>query len=66
MCNDVILVRDGAGYRVVFGHLRLAVELSASNELLVNVKGDGTALICKTRDGLLVNKDNYQLPLLAS
>ncbi len=65
MCTDVVLIRDGAGYRVVYGHLRLAVELSTSNELLVNVKGDGTALIFKTRDGLLVNKDNHQLPLLA-
>ncbi len=65
MCEDVILIRDGAGYRVVFGHLRLAAELSASSELLVNVKGDGTALVCKTRAGLQVNKDNSQLPLLA-
>lgn len=65
MCDDVVLIRDGAGYRVVFGHLRLAAELSESNELLVNVKGNGTALIFKTREGLLVTKDNHQLPLLA-
>jgi hypothetical protein len=66
MCADVVLARDGAGYRVVFGYLRLAAVMSSSNELLVDVKGDGTALVLKTPDGLLVNKDNHQLPLLKS
>jgi hypothetical protein len=66
MCAEVVLVQDGAGYRVVFGYLRLAAIMSASNELLVDVKGGGKALVLKTQNGLLVNKDNNQFPLLTS
>ena len=40
--------------------------MSTSSELLVDVKGAGKALVVKTRRGLLVDKDDHQLPLLPS
>jgi hypothetical protein len=64
MSSDVLIIREGNGYRVLFGYLRLAAVLSMANEVLVDVKGEGKAKIIKTPMGLLVNKDSLQLPLL--
>ena len=64
MSTDVMLIRDGLGYRVVFGHLRLAAELGLVDQVRVDVKDSGTATIFKTQFGLVVEKDNHRLPLL--
>ena len=64
MSDDILIVRDGEVYRVVFGHLRLSTVLSASQEAFVTVKGEGLAKVVKTSKGLQVTKDNFQLPLL--
>jgi hypothetical protein len=65
MDNEILLVRDGEGYRVLFGHLRLTSVLTMSTEVTVNVKGEqGRAKIIRTEEGLHVAKDNLQLPLL--
>jgi hypothetical protein len=64
MSDDILIVRDGDVYRVLFGHLRLSTMLSESNETFVNVKGEGQAKIIKTTKGLLVHRENWQLPLL--
>lgn len=66
MSDDILIVRDGEVYRVLFGHLRLSSMLSESNETFVNVKGEGQAKVIKTNKGLLVHKDSQQLPLLQS
>ena len=66
MSDDILIVRDGEVYRVLFGHLRLSSMLSESNETFVNVKGEGQAKVIKTNKGLLVHKDSHQLPLLQS
>jgi hypothetical protein len=64
MHADILIVRDGEGYRVLFGHLRLATVLSMSREVCVDIKGEGKASIIKTSSGLIVDKDSQQLPLL--
>jgi len=64
MSDDILIVRDGDVYRVLFGHLRLSSMLSESHETFVNVKGEGLARIVKTNKGLHVANDNFQLPLL--
>jgi hypothetical protein len=65
MDNEILLVRDGDGSRVLFGHLRLSSVLTTSSEVTVNVKGEqGRAKIVRTEEGLHVAKDNLQLPLL--
>lgn len=65
MDDEILLVRDGEGYRVVFGYLRLSTVLTMAREVSVNVKGEsGLAKIVRTEVGLHVTKDNRQLPLL--
>jgi hypothetical protein len=65
MDNEILLVRDGEGYRVLFGHLRLTTVLTMSTEVTVNVKGEpGPAKIVRTEGGLHVAKDDRELPLL--
>jgi hypothetical protein len=66
MNADVMLIKDGLGYRVVFGHLRLAAELGLGDHVSVGVKDGGTATIFKTQFGLVVQKDNHRLPLLVA
>lgn len=64
MSNDILIVRDGDVYRVLFGHLRLSNMLNESHEAFVNVKGEGLAKVVKTNKGLHIAKDSLQLPLL--
>lgn len=64
MSPDILLVRDGDGYRVLHGHLRLASVLSMRNEVLVDVKGEGKVRIVRTGNGYFAGKDGQRLPLL--
>lgn len=65
MSTDILLIRDGEGFRVLFGHLRLTAVLSMYNEALVDIKDEeGGAKVVRTPAGLLVTKNNQQLPLL--
>jgi hypothetical protein len=64
MDADILLVRDGEGFRLLHGHLHLVSVLSMNEHAVADVKGEaGLALIRRTPDGLLVNKDSVQLPL---
>lgn len=64
MSPDILMVRDGECYRLLFGYLHLANALSTSSSVVVDVQGEGPVSVVKTREGLLVNKDSCQLPLL--
>ena len=64
MSDDILIVRDGDVYRVLFGHLRLSNMLSDAHETFVNVRGEGLAKVIKTNKGLQVARDSLQLPLL--
>jgi hypothetical protein len=63
MSPDILIVRDGDEYRVLHGHLHLASELSMSEEVLVDVMGEGPVKICKTRSGHLVGNNGQHLAL---
>lgn len=60
---DIVIVRDGDGYRLLHGHLRLASVLLACDEIAVDVRGEGTVNVIKTRSGYTVRKDAQRLPL---
>ncbi|QAU35057.1 hypothetical protein [Janthinobacterium sp. 17J80-10] len=64
MDSDIIIVREEMHYRVLYGHLRLAGVLSTTDEVCVDVKGEGTLKIRKTRGGMSVKKKHHQLPVL--
>lgn len=64
MNPDILIIRDACGYRLLHGHLRLANELRISEEIAVEVAGEGKVRILKTRGGYLVSKDDMRLPLL--
>lgn len=63
MSPDILIVRDGDGYRVLHGHLHLASALSRSDEVFVDVRGEGQVKVCRTRSGYLVANDGRRLPL---
>lgn len=63
MSPDILIVRDGDGYRVLHGHLHLATQLSLSKEIFVDVKDEGKVRIVKTRNGFIADKNNQYLPL---
>lgn len=64
MDSDIILIREEKHYRVLYGRLRLAGDLSNANEICIDVKGEGKVKVLKTRDGLVVKRKNCCLPVL--
>lgn len=63
MSPDILIVREGDGYRLLHGHLRLANVLLLSDEVVVEVKGEGEVKIVKTRNGYVVGNKGQRLPL---
>lgn len=63
MSPDILIVRGGDGYRLLHGHLRLASVLLQSDEITVEVKGEGNVKIAKTRNGYVVGNGKQRLPL---
>jgi hypothetical protein len=63
MPHDIVIVKDSNGYRLLHGHLRLANMLRKSQEVIVEVKGEGCVSISKAGKGYLVGKDCVQTPL---
>lgn len=64
MNPDILIVRDGDGYRVLHGHLHLASALSHSSEVVVDARDEGKVKVVKTRTGFLAGQDDQRLPLL--
>jgi hypothetical protein len=64
MSPDILIVRDGDGYRVLHGHLRLASVLGVRNEVVVDVRDEGKVRIVRTGNGYFVGKDGQRLALL--
>jgi len=62
--SDIVVVRDGNVYRLLFGHLRLASEMETSGEISLDVKGEGKIRVVKARTGYFVNQDQQRIPLL--
>jgi len=63
MSNDILIVREGDGYRLLHGHLRLTSALTLSDEVAVNVKGEGDVTIVRTLNGYSVGRRGGAMPL---
>jgi hypothetical protein len=63
MPHDIVIIKDSSGYRLLHGHLRLTNILRHSQEVIVEVKGEGRVSIRKTGNEYLVGKDCGQAPL---
>jgi hypothetical protein len=63
MQHDIIIVREGEGYRLLHGHLRLSNMLHRANPVCIEIKGEGSVKVMKTGAGYLAGKDVPRLPL---
>lgn len=63
MNSDIVIVREGEGYRLLHGHLRLATELGRAGEVDVDVRGEGKVKIIRVHGELQVRHDGQRLPL---
>jgi len=66
MSPDILIIYDNEGYRLLHGHLHLAVLLGDSDKAAVEVKGHGTVLISRKRSGLVVETKGNSVPLMTS
>jgi hypothetical protein len=57
MNPDIWVVRDGDSYRLLHGHLHLAIEMAKQTDVYVDIKNEGMARIVKTSDGYAVEHD---------
>jgi hypothetical protein len=63
MRATIEIIREGMGYRLLHGEMRLAAELSHSTETTVNVIGEGDVKVIRDADGFHIEKDGQRLPL---
>jgi hypothetical protein len=66
MNPDILIIHDSDGYRLLHGHLHLAVLLQQSGKAAVEVKHHGTVLIACSRSGLVVEVEGDRVPLLTN
>jgi hypothetical protein len=64
MTSDILIIREGDGYRLLHGHLHLVNELTRHGEVLVDVKNEGRVKVVRTRQGYFAGVDEPHLPLL--
>lgn len=57
MNPDIWVVRDGDKYRLLHGHLHLAIEMANETDVYVDVRNEGKVRIVKTSDGYAVESD---------
>lgn len=66
MSPDILIIYDGGGYRLLHGHLHLAVLLGDSDKVTVEVKDHGSILVSRSRHGLVVKAHGDPVPLLTN
>lgn len=60
MNPDVWIVRDGDMYRLLHGHLHLAIELAKQGHVFVDIKNEGEFRVVQTSAGLAVERDSQR------
>ena len=60
MNSDIWIVRDGDVYRLLHGHLHLAVELNKQGHAFVKIKDEGEVRVVRTPAGLAVECDSQR------
>lgn len=63
MDNEILIVREDSGFRLLFGHLQLVAILTEEEEVRVRVKDGDHARVMRTRMGLMVHDGKEQWPL---
>lgn len=63
MNPDIWIVRDGDMYRLLHGHLHLAIELTTRDDVFVDIKNEGKFRVVRTSAGLAVERDSRRSPL---
>jgi hypothetical protein len=66
MSPDILIVKDGGGFRLLHGYLRLENALNMAKEILVEVKGEGLVRIVKKSGRIFVNDETLRMPHLAA
>jgi hypothetical protein len=66
MSQEIVIVREPDGYRVLHGHLHLATEIMLHNEVVVDVRDEGKVKIIQTGQGYFAGRDGQRLPILRS
>ncbi|MFI4940299.1 MAG: hypothetical protein ACHP7O_08180 [Burkholderiales bacterium] len=61
MSPDILIVREGDGYRVLHGHLHLANTMNLTREAQVVASGEGVVKIVKTPSGIFVGEEKRRL-----
>lgn len=64
MSPDILIIRDGNGYRVLHGHLHLASELSQRREVFVDARDEGRVKVVRTSGGYFAATKGECLPIL--
>lgn len=60
MNPDIWIIRDGDRYRLLHGHLFLAVEMNKESDMYVDIQDEGKVRIVKTSAGLAVERDSQR------
>lgn len=58
MNPDIWIVRDGDMYRLLHGHLHLAIEMAKQGPVFVDIKNEGEFKVVRTSAGLAVERDS--------
>jgi hypothetical protein len=66
MSPDILIIYDDVDYRLLHGHLHLAVLMGDSDKATVEVKDHGTVFISRSRSGLVVEVEGNNVPLLTN
>lgn len=66
MSPDILIIYDNVGYRLLHGHLHLAMLLGDSDKATVEVQDHGTVLISRSRRGLVVEAEGKHVPLMTN
>lgn len=60
---DIVIVRDGEGYRLLHGHLRLANVLREAEHAVVRIPGEGERRVRRERNRYTVCVEDFCYPL---
>ena len=64
MIPDILIVYDSAGFHLLHGHLHLSALVGESGNTSVDAQGYGKVLVSSSANGLVVEADGNQFPLL--